>query len=54
MTEYKLREEKRLLRIKRRRKIRRANNKIKAKVRKLGDHWIKRKELFPNVFRITS
>lgn len=54
MTEYKQKEERKLIKLKRRRKIRRAYNKMKAKVRKLGDHWIKRKELFPNVFKITS
>lgn len=53
MTEFKQKEEKRLNKLKRRRKIRRANLKMKNKVRKLGNHWIQRKELFPNVFKMT-
>lgn len=53
MSEFKEKEERRLIKLKRRRKIRRANLKMKNKVRKLGNHWIKRKELFPNVFKMT-
>ena len=53
MIEFKRKEEIRLNKLKRRRKIRRANLKMKNKVRKLGNHWIMRKELFPNVFKMT-
>ena len=42
-----------MIKLKRRRKIRRARLKMKNKVIKLGQHWIAKKELFPNVFKMT-